>query len=661
MTITGSDAAADGTAADIYGPYTTATKSCAVDAIALADPAIDYTKYDRVVVLVNNADCGGGGLAATVPLSFQTGEGPRLLTVATLYNAGFGDATSLGKIGNETLHEYGHTLGLQHGGVLYCGSVSVAANGCFANQFVEPIELVSQGALYAHPNSVHKERLGWLEGGRILPIWTSGTYTINAYEDGTENIKVLKIPRKLRAPGAPGSPAIGYYYLSYRRPTPPWDAWLANAPSFANGVAIHLDEAGPGFDTVLLDATPGSASGLSDINDGALLLNQTFTDSLSGISITVNAVTPSNVQVTITIQARTTRFVQAAIYPDTIANVLTSAVGSVAGGGSHLLTQPVNLSAASQPGWGFADWELFTSQQGQQVSLANPYMLTAPDDRILWARFKPAPPPNDNFGTATPVTNLPSQFQLFTAGATYEPGEPFPVNNCGAGTPRGSTIWYTSAPTNNQRITIDAAGSDNAVDIGVYTGAAINMLTPVPNACTVWTAQQSNPHVTFSALAGTIYHVQLDSAGGNTQIIFMPTPDNDSFAAATQLAALPAQVAVTMRGASVEIGEPTQLPCAGTIDISVWYKYTPAVSGSLKVSATYGGTLSSNTAPYTAVYTGSGLGNLVLVPGACNWQPNSGHPDLTVSVTGGTTYWIQIGGFRNRDLDPIVPTTITFQ
>jgi len=661
MRITGANPAADGTAADIYGPYTAPNQSCGPDAIGLADPDIDYRRYDRVVVLTNNPDCTGGFSPGA--LTYQTAEGPRKLGLATINNAGFGDTNFGGKIGFETLHEYGHGLGLQHAGAWYCGNVSVAANGCFGNQRFEPLDVVSQGGNYAHPNSVHKEVLGWLESGRVFPVWTSGTYTINAYEDGLENVKVLKIPRKLRALGASGSPASGYYYLSYRRPSAPWDGWTANAPSFTNGVAIHMDEAGSGFDTALLDATPASIAGFNDVSDGALLINQTFTDPLAMITISVTAVTPASVQVAVTIAARTTRYVQAAIFPDVGSDLAAADAGSVTGGGSHsalAIVQTVQLSATAQPGWAFKDWLRFTPSSSQQVSQANPYRFPAPDDRVLWGRFKAAPPPNDNFAAATPIANLPFQVRLYTAGATSETGEPYPVNNCGAGTPNGWTIWYTYTPATNQKVTIDTVGSDNAIDIGVYTGNTINTLTAVPAGCSVWTIQQT-AHVTFAAVAGTTYRIQLDTHGANTVVTFMLAPANDDFAAATQVTTLPTQSPAIMRATSIEMNEP-QPPCFFSgINLSVWYKYTPATSGSLTVSAAYGGPQSTSTSPIIAVYTGGALGNLTAVPGGCNWQPNSGRPDLTVSVMAGTTYWIQIGVSRSWLLDPNVPTTITFQ
>jgi hypothetical protein len=519
-TITGANATTDGTATDVYGPYVTATATCGFD-LALADPDIDYARYDRLVVLMNNPACGNGGLSVTQPVQYTTGDGTLLLTVSNLYNSAFGEPRANGRIGPSALHEYGHMLGMQHAGAWYCGASAVAANGCYGNGYFEPVDVVSQGGMYAHPNSVHKERLGWLEGGRILPVWHSGTYTINAYEDAGVNVKVLKIPRKLLAAGSP-SVAGGSYYLSYRRPTPPWDlgSW---ATTFAGGITIHMDEAAPLFDTALLDATPRSLAGLGDIDDAPLLPQQTFTDPLAGVSMTVLNVSPAAAQVAVTITTRTTRFVQLAIEAQTIVNVTASDVGTVTGGGSYAPGQSAALTASANPGWQFSGWWDYGGAQ-RLVSSSNPYALAVDGDSVLWAHFTAASPPNDAFASATRVNAMPSQLTLFSGGATSEPGEPFPVNVCNAsGTPGGHTVWYTISVPIAQRIVIDANG-DGAADIAVYTGPGVSNLALVPGACDVWTYEHWNPRVTLDAVPNTLYHVQLDTAGGNNVLSFSIGP-----------------------------------------------------------------------------------------------------------------------------------------
>jgi YVTN family beta-propeller protein len=513
MQIAGSNPNSDGTAADIYGPVVTPSASCSFDAVALADSLIDYTKYDRLVVLVNNEDCGGGGLSVTKPVTFQTGEGQRQLTYATLYGQGFGDATPLGKIGNTAIHEYGHTLGMSHAGAWLCFGAVNAANGCFANSLWAPIDMVSQGSKYAHPNSVHKQKVGWLEGGRILPVWTTGDYSINAFEEATENVKVLKIPRKWSAAGSP----LGYYYLSYSQPQPPWDTeWLASAPNFATGVAIHMDEKGMALETALLNATPGSIAGFKDITDGALVPGQTFTDGLAGVTISVTGVTATAAQVHVTIQPPAQRYIQLGVAPDTLLNVLGPDAGSVTGGGPHAASQAVTITATPMPGWKFVDW--FDYNTNTIVSSANPFNLVQGDDRVLWARFGGTPPPNDNFANAALVAMLPLQTNVFTVGATGEVGETYPSAICNLGSAYGHTIWYEYMPAQNGTISVSSPSIDSATNIAVYTGNTLANLQPaVPGGCSVWTHTQ-DASVTFNVVAGTTYWIQFDNAGGTTGV-----------------------------------------------------------------------------------------------------------------------------------------------
>ena len=127
------------------------------------------------------------------------------------------------------------------------------------------------------------------------------------------------------------------------------------------------------------------------------------------------------------------------------------------------------------------------------------------------------PPPNDNFAMATKVMMLPRQESVFTLGATAELGEKFPGEVCGNGFHRGATIWYTYTAPQNQQITIDTPNSNTARDIAVYTGNAVNALTPVQGACSIWTAQ-TNPVVKFQAVGGTIYRIQIDALGGTTGV-----------------------------------------------------------------------------------------------------------------------------------------------
>ena len=520
-TIVGRNPNSEGDATDIYGPYTAATSFCNFNAIDLADPDIDYNDYERFVILTNSSGCpAAGGISETVPIDRVTDEGTFAMTRSTIHGLSFGDTTLNGQIGAEALHEYGHALGRSHGGTWDCGTVRQAPDGCFSNSLAPPINLVNQGGQYPHPNSVHKEHFGWLEGGRILPVWNSGTYTIQPYEDGDENVKVLKIPRKLRRVDSALGPAEGYYYLSYRQPIAPWADWITNSTNFASGLAIHVDEWGSLNDGALLDMTPNSATGTADARDGALLPGQSFTDPLAGVSITLTAITPTEATVDVTITPRTTRYVQAAMAVTSLAPISIPDVGTVTGGGSAPFGLPFTLTATAAPGWDFIGWSKFEgSSKPIPVSASNPYLSFLGRDQVLWARFKPGPPPNDDFTGAENISVLPAQFSLFTAGAGRESGEILPAAICGSGVGRGRTVWYRYTPASNHDLRIGTNGSKGAVDIAVYAGSAITSLTPIPGACDIWLLTQK-AEVNLSVVAGTTYYVQFDTPGAEMMFDF---------------------------------------------------------------------------------------------------------------------------------------------
>jgi hypothetical protein len=116
----------------------------------------------------------------------------------------------------------------------------------------------------------------------------------------------------------------------------------------------------------------------------------------------------------------------------------------------------------------------------------------------------------------------------------------------------------------------------------------------------------------------------------------------DAFAAALLVSKLPATLAQSTTAATTEGPEPTTCGSA-PFGKTVWYKVIPG-AGTLTVD-TYG----SDFDTVLAVYTSSGgtLGGLSLV--GCNDEgAASNHQSrVTVNTTGGTTYYVQAGGYAS--------------
>jgi len=86
---------------------------------------------------------------------------------------------------------------------------------------------------------------------------------------------------------------------------------------------------------------------------------------------------------------------------------------------------------------------------------------------------------------------------------------------------------------------------------------------------------------------------------------------------------------------------------------TVWYRYQPSSSGTAYVdtNGSYGIDVGPGGGGDTvlAVYTGTALDNLVKVASDDDGG-SGGNSQLNFVATGGTTYWIQIGGYSNSDL-----------
>ena len=256
-----------------YGWYTVNTSVSICDSenlMTLADQAvandgIDPAAYDRVVYLHPRRNaCGWSGLASL------GGSPSRILLNGTLNE-------------HNATHEIGHTLGLYHAHALECGALAWDSN-CQNQEYGDSLD--NMGARMAHYNGFHKEQLGWLPSGSSITADVSGTYDLEPYAASPSGLaKVLKIPRGT-------DPLTGTetsLYVEFRQPIG-FDDIIVNDSGYdtdnlANGVVVRSGSESNTNSSNLLDMTPDSA-GIWDFFDPALEAGQTFTDPLSGVTIT---------------------------------------------------------------------------------------------------------------------------------------------------------------------------------------------------------------------------------------------------------------------------------------------------------------------------------------------------------------------------------------
>lgn len=239
-------------------------------------------------------------------------------------------------------------------------------------------------------------------------------------------------------------------------------------------------------------------------------------------------------------------------------------------------------------------------------------------------------PANDDFANATPISAPPFIDSGDLNGTTIEPGEPQFCNT------EAQSVWYAFTPAANMVVKADLDGSDFGAVFNVYESAGSGFGSLSFLGCAGYGGS-----FTLTAQAGVTYYFQVGSvqagaAAFQFQVQQIPPPVNDDIANATPVGALPFSDTVNHAiAATLEPGEP--LACAGgAMSGSVWWAFTPSVSGSY--AAVAGGTLGGG---YTtlAAYAGSSLDNLSQV--SCSTST------LIIHADAGVTYYIRASGPYN--------------
>jgi lysophospholipase L1-like esterase len=132
-----------------------------------------------------------------------------------------------------------------------------------------------------------------------------------------------------------------------------------------------------------------------------------------------------------------------------------------------------------------------------------------------------APPSNDDFVNAEDLGGeLSASASGTNVDATAEPGEPDH-----AGIPARASVWYRwTAPANGQ-IRIETCDSDFDTVLAVYTGSAVDALTPVASNDDTCGLQSQ---VQLNAAAGTTYRIAVDGYfgdRGSIELALAPAPD----------------------------------------------------------------------------------------------------------------------------------------
>lgn len=242
-------------------------------------------------------------------------------------------------------------------------------------------------------------------------------------------------------------------------------------------------------------------------------------------------------------------------------------------------------------------------------------------------------PFNDDFADRPHFNTADLAIRADNAGATAETGEPTI-----AGVAPSTTLWWEWTAPASGTVTVSTAGSSYDTVLGVFTGTAVNALTPV--AADDDDGSNVTSRLTFGAQAGVSYEIAVDGkngASGLTLLNLGTTPANDAFANPVTLTGESTHVTATNANCTREPGEPTILGFAG--GTSLWYQWTAPRTAHFQVAA-----VSQDFDPLLAVYTGTSLSSLTLVSASDNTGADNSQTGSLCSIdaTAGTTYRITV-------------------
>jgi hypothetical protein len=244
---------------------------------------------------------------------------------------------------------------------------------------------------------------------------------------------------------------------------------------------------------------------------------------------------------------------------------------------------------------------------------------------------------NDSFAAGTVLVGTAASVTGTNVNATKESGEPLIAGNTG-----GKSVWYTWTAPSSGKVSLNTAGSNFDTMLEVFTGNSVSALTPIAANDDV-SRYNLTSALTFTAVAGTTYHIAVDGYGGASGSIALnlsetAAPVNDAFANATQLVGRGITWNGTNIGATVETGEPYQLGMRG--GASVWFTWTATTSGSVSVN-----TAGSSFDTVLAVYTGTSLSGLTTVAANDDASYGTLTSRVTFNAVAGTTYHIAVDGY----------------
>ncbi len=318
-----------------------------------------------------------------------------------------------------TVHELGHNFRAAHANTLTClsatGSRVPISADCTTSEYADIYSAMGNSSNVRQFDTHTKAQTGtgWVTSGNIQTVSSSGSYTIAPLEATTSSVQTLRIPRgyAYKESGTTVNVTDGYYSIDYRQPSGNFDTYTTTEAA-SNGVMLRLTPSLTTYDqTHLIDTVSSTTS----FTDAPLLLNQTYTDTASGITIalTGKSTTSATVQVTMGPVACTRANPGLTISP-------TTQQSSAGGTLTYSFTLTNNDTASCSPstfsvtptlpsGWSQTPATPFSEPLSPGSSVTRTFLVTSLAEA----------PAGDNTITQTAVNTNATSFQKVT-NATYK-------------------------------------------------------------------------------------------------------------------------------------------------------------------------------------------------------------------------------------------------
>ncbi|MEZ0240551.1 MAG: hypothetical protein ACAH65_07115 [Chloroflexota bacterium] len=235
-----------------------------------ANRGISLAGYTNIQYAFPSAGCGWSGLA------YLPGTETWINNALGLY---------------VSAHELSHNFGVHHASTINCVvggvrvSLSSTLSNCSYSEYGDPFSVMGNGGS-RHTHGQQLASLGWLSGSNLQTVSASGTYTLTSADDAGSAVKAIRVARGVGT----------YLYLELRQPVGSnFDNFGASDPA-VNGVSLRIaNDWGSIIQSKLIDATAATSS----FSDAPLAVGATFTDPLTGVSVTTVSIASRAAQVLI--------------------------------------------------------------------------------------------------------------------------------------------------------------------------------------------------------------------------------------------------------------------------------------------------------------------------------------------------------------------------